>query len=104
VETYIPWNRHEKIKPENLNDFSNIDLSEFHKWLKMAEDFGFYVIVRPGPFICAEYDRGGYPGWLTTLRPEKPKRWMWLRSDDPVYLEWSDHWMKAFCKSVEKTR
>ena len=100
VETYIPWNRHERQKPSGLNDFSKIDFSEFESWLIMAEKFGFYVIVRPGPFICAEYDRGGYPGWLTTLRPEKSKQWMWFRSDDPLYLAWSEHWMKAFCSFI----
>jgi hypothetical protein len=100
VETYIPWNRHETQPPAGLDDFSQIDLSEFNEWLALAESYGFYVIVRPGPFICAEYDRGGYPGWLTPLRPEKPVQWMWFRSDDPLYTAWTDHWMKAFCRSV----
>jgi len=97
VETYIPWNRHETHKPTDSNDFSGIDLKEFGEWLTMAESFGLYIIARPGPFICAEYDRGGYPGWLTTLMPEKTTQWMWLRSDDPTYLVWAAHWMKAFC-------
>ena len=100
VETYIPWNRHELQKPDDLKDFSKIDFSEFESWLTMAEKYGFYVIVRPGPYICAEYDRGGYPGWLTTLRPEKPKQWMWFRSDDPLYILWTEHWMKAFCSFI----
>lgn len=101
IETYIPWNRHEKLKPESLDDFSKIDLSEFHEWLAMAEEYGFYIIVRPGPFICAEYDRGGYPGWLVSMRPVNPQRWMWLRSDDERYQSWaSGHWMKYFCQSI----
>ena len=100
VDTYIPWSRHEKKMPRSIEDYTGIDLSECNTWLKMAEEFGFYVIARPGPFICAEYDRGGYPGWLTTLRPSQPRRWMWYRSDDPVYLQWAAHWMNAACQLI----
>ena len=65
VETYVGWNWHEREKPDSLDDFSKCDLSELDEWLKMAEDeFGLYVILRPGPYICAEWDNGGYPRWL----------------------------------------
>jgi len=62
VETYVPWNWHERDLPAGLDDYSKVDLSEIEAWLKMAQDeFGFYSIVRPGPFICAEWGGGGYP-------------------------------------------
>lgn len=98
VESYVPWNRYEPQKPAGLDDFSKIDLSELDDWLKMAEDFGLYVIIRPGPYICAEWDRGGLPGWLMSEKPADPKQApMWLRSDDPRYVASSKHWYDAVC-------
>ncbi len=70
VETYVAWNWHERRRPESLDDFSKIDMSDLTDWLDMAINrFGFYVILRPGPYICAEWDGGGYPQWLATERP-----------------------------------
>ena len=51
-----------------------IDLADLDDFLKMAEDFGLYVLVRPGPYICAEWDTGGYPQWLLTKKPAAPLR------------------------------
>ena len=98
VETYIPWNWHERDLPTGLDDFSKIDLSEFEAWLKMAQDeFGFYTIVRPGPFICAEWGGGGYPRWLAKFNPWTGKEF-WLRSADDAHIAWSVHWYDAVCK------
>ncbi len=60
VETYVPWNFHEKKKGEF--DFSG--MLDIEKFVKTAQDLGLYVIVRPGPYICAEWDLGGLPAWL----------------------------------------
>jgi len=82
VETYVPWNWHEQQMPAGIDDFSKVDLSEIEAWLNMAEDeFGFYTIVRPGPFICAEWAGGGYPRWLAKFAPGKGDQF-WLRSAD----------------------
>jgi hypothetical protein len=103
VETYTAWNWHERQMPSGLNDFSKMDLKELDEWLTMAEQFGFYIIVRPGPYICAEWDGGGFPQWLMTKKPEKPLRdKAWLRSDDPVFLAWSKHWYDAVCPVIAK--
>ena len=102
VETYVAWNYSEVNKPKGLNDFSQIDLSELDEWLTMAEkEFGLYTIVRPGPYICAEWATGGYPNWLLAFRPEKTKEKLWFRSDDPTYLDWCHHWFKAVTKVVK---
>ena len=70
--------------PADTNDFSKVNLADLDDWLKMAEEFGFYVIVRPGPYICAEWDTGGFPQWLMMKKPGQPLRGKaWLRSDDP---------------------
>lgn len=60
VETYVPWNFHEKKKGEF--DFSG--MLNIEKFVRTAQDLGLYVIVRPGPYICAEWDLGGLPAWL----------------------------------------
>ncbi len=98
VETYVPWNWHERDMPSGLDDFSKVDLSELEAWLKMAQDeFGFYTIVRPGPFICAEWGGGGYPRWLAKFNPWTGKEF-WLRSADDAHIAWSVHWYDAVCK------
>jgi hypothetical protein len=98
VDTYVPWNWHERETPAGLDDFSKVDLSEFEAWLKMAQDeFGFYTIVRPGPFICAEWAGGGYPRWLAKFAPTTGDHF-WLRSADDSDIAWSVHWYDAVCK------
>nr|CAD7200164.1 unnamed protein product [Timema douglasi] len=67
VETYIPWNLHEPRR--NVYDFGNggNDLSPFAdvvSFLKIAQEEDLLVILRPGPFINAEWENGGLPSWL----------------------------------------
>jgi hypothetical protein len=105
VETYTAWNWHEQEKPDSLTDFSKVkNLQDIDDWLTMAEKYGLYVIIRPGPYICAEWDNGGFPRWMSTLeKPAKPLRPQgWLRSDDPVYLAWCKHWYDAVCPIIAK--
>lgn len=60
VETYVCWNLHEPQK--GIYDFSGmLDLERF---LQIAQRLGLYAIVRPSPYICAEWDFGGLPAWL----------------------------------------
>ena len=60
LETYTCWNLHER--KEGQFDFSgNLDLVEY---IKLAGEIGLKVIVRPGPYICSEWDFGGLPSWL----------------------------------------
>ncbi|TWF41741.1 glycosyl hydrolase family 35 [Chitinophaga polysaccharea] len=99
VETYIPWNWHERSMPADINDTSKFDFRDLKAWLKMAqEEFGLYTIVRPGPFLCAEWSGGGYPRWLSLKGPGKGD--LWLRSADPEHIKWSVHWFKAVAKAV----
>ncbi|XP_072268181.1 beta-galactosidase [Pyxicephalus adspersus] len=81
--TYVPWNFHEP-KP-GVYDFSgDHDIETF---LKMANEIGLLVILRAGPYICAEWDMGGLPAWLLA------KKSIVLRSSDPDYLRAVDNWM-----------
>ena len=68
VETYVPWNWHERTMPANPDDNSHFDFADLRRWLKMAqEEFGLYTIVRPGPFICAEFSGGGISSLAGTI-------------------------------------
>ena len=60
VETYIPWNLHEKEKGKF--DFSGI--LDITRLVKLAQELGLMVILRPSPYICAEWEFGGLPYWL----------------------------------------
>jgi hypothetical protein len=101
VETYAAWNYAEPNPPDGPDDFSKMDVTELNDWLAMATDqFGLYVILRPGPYICAEWDGGGYPQWLMTKRPSDFHGQQWLRGDDPTYLAWCKHWYTAVARAA----
>lgn len=76
VETYVPWNMHEPKKGQF--DFQGI--LNIEKFLQIAQDLGLYAIVRPSPFICAEWEFGGMPAWLLTED-------MRIRSSEASYLQ-----------------
>ncbi|MEG2514440.1 MAG: beta-galactosidase, partial [Bacteroidaceae bacterium] len=102
VETYVPWNWHERNMPKSIDDFSQCNFDDLKAWLKMAhEEFGFYTIVRPGPFICAEWAGGAYPRWLAKYRAEKYDASFWLRSAHPEHVKWARHWYRAVCRVFE---
>lgn len=101
VETYIPWNWHERNMPRSVNDYSQCNFDDLKAWLKMAhEEFGLYTIVRPGPFICAEWAGGAYPRWLAKYCPERYDTSFWLRSNHPEHMKWSEHWYNAVCRAL----
>jgi beta-galactosidase GanA len=84
VSVYVAWNYHSPAP--GSYDFTGVrDLGLF---LRMAADTGLYVIARPGPYINAEVDGGGYPGWLATTAGR-------ARSDDPGYLGHVDEYLTA---------
>lgn len=74
---YVFWNIHEQKEGEF--DFSgNNDVAEF---CRLAQKEGMYVIVRPGPYVCAEWDMGGLPWWLLKKKDIR------LRERDPYFME-----------------
>lgn len=82
VETYVAWNFH--APAPGTTDFTGPrDLGRF---LDLAAEADLDVIVRPGPYICAEWEGGGFPGWL--LADERIR----LRCMDPAYLAAVDAW------------
>ena len=91
VETYVCWNLHEPTK--GVFDFSGrLDIK---KYIKIAEKLGLNVIVRPGPYICAEWDMGGLPAWLLA---DKNMR---LRCYDKQYLKHIDSYYNALISEIK---
>lgn len=77
VTTYIPWNWHEPREgQERWSGDCDLDL-----FLRLCARHGLYVIVKPGPYCCAEWDFGGHPDWL--LSKNIP-----LRVLNDAYLEY----------------
>lgn len=76
VETYCCWNLHQR-RPGEFDFSGRLDLG---RYIETARGLGLNVIVRPGPYICAEWEFGGMPSWL--LREELP-----LRCSDRRFLE-----------------
>lgn len=60
VETYVAWNVHQ---PEEER-WCFEGQADVFRFIRTAQEIGLYVIVRPGPYICAEWDFGGLPAWL----------------------------------------
>ncbi len=90
ISTYVFWNLHEP-KP-GVYDFSgNLDVAEF---IRIAQQEGLNVILRPGPYVCAEWELGGYPAWLLA----DPK--MVLRSNDPRFMVPAERWMMRLGKEL----
>ncbi|MBE6674153.1 MAG: beta-galactosidase [Ruminococcaceae bacterium] len=77
VETYCAWNMHEK-KMGEFDFTGNLDIAEF---IRIAESEGLMAIVRPGPYICAEWEFGGLPWWLQTMDD------MEIRCQNKTYME-----------------
>lgn len=84
VEIYFDWDYH---SPRNgVYDFSGI--RDVDRLLDMANEVGIFVIARPGPYINAETDSGGFPGWLTTIKgkPRSP-----AADYTAAYRQWLSH-------------
>lgn len=90
VETYTCWNLHEKT--EGVFDFSGI--LDIEAYIATAEELGLNVILRPGPYICAEWDFGGLPAWL--LKYEN----MSLRCYDEKYLGFVRRYYKELLSRI----
>uniref|UniRef100_A0A8C0H9U7 Galactosidase beta 1 like n=1 Tax=Chelonoidis abingdonii TaxID=106734 RepID=A0A8C0H9U7_CHEAB len=91
VQVYVPWNYHEPLP--GVYDFSgDRDLGHF---LDLTAEMGLLVILRPGPYICAEWEMGGLPAWLL-WKPD-----IVLRSSDPDYLQAVDSWLEVLLPRIK---
>ena len=83
IDVYIPWNFHE-LRPGEWHFEDEHDVSAF---LALAARHGLYVIARPGPYICSEWDGGALPSWL--YQPGAV-----LRQNDETYLKALSGWLE----------
>lgn len=90
VETYAAWNMHEP-QPGKFDFSGMLDIERF---LQIAADVGLKAIVRPGPYICSEWDFGGLPYWL--LKDPNLK----VRCAYPPYLEAVDRYFNELLPRI----
>ena len=91
---YVFWNLHEQ-QPGKFDFSGNKDIAKF---CRLAQKHGMYVIVRPGPYVCAEWEMGGLPWWL--LKKEDVQ----LRTLDPYYMERVGIFMNEVGKQLQISR
>ncbi len=83
ITTYVFWNFHETA-PGHFDFSGRRDIAAF---IRTAQQIGLHVILRPGPYVCAEWDLGGYPAWLLA------DSGMVLRSTDPAFIGPAARWL-----------
>jgi hypothetical protein len=88
VETYVFWNYHEREE-------GRVDLTEFEDFVKLVKEMGFFLIARPGPYVCAEWQRGGIPDWVAAKRFP-------LRSNHLESIRWSQHWFNQVLPVIQR--
>ncbi|HET7552312.1 MAG TPA: beta-galactosidase family protein [Gemmatimonadaceae bacterium] len=90
VSTYVFWNYHELI-PGHYDFSGQRDISAY---VRAAQEEGLFVILRPGPYVCAEWDLGGYPAWLLADSA------VVLRSTDPKFTGPAERWLDRLGKEL----
>ena len=90
ITTYVFWNLHEP-RPGVYDFNGQNDIAEY---IREAQQEGLNVILRPGPYVCAEWELGGYPSWLLKDRS------LVLRSQDPKYTAAVERWFRRLAKEI----
>ncbi len=83
ITTYVFWNEHEP-QPGTYDFSGQRDVAEF---VREAQSEGLFVILRPGPYVCAEWEWGGYPAWLLK------DHGIVVRSTDPKFMQPARRWL-----------
>jgi beta-galactosidase len=92
VATYVFWNVHEPT-PNHFDFTGNNDLAAF---IHAAQQEGLYVILRAGPYSCAEWELGGLPSWLLA----DPASAAAIRSNDPAFMVPAERWINRLAQEV----
>ncbi|KAK8814318.1 hypothetical protein WA158_008180 [Blastocystis sp. Blastoise] len=92
IQTYFSWNLHEPKKGE----FHFEGMLDIDRFFTLIEKYNLTAIARPGPYICGEWEFGGFPYWL--LKEEGIK----LRSSDPKYVKHVDEWFDVLLPILNK--
>jgi beta-galactosidase len=83
ITTYVFWNAHE-TEPGHYDFSGQNDVAEF---IREAQQEGLYVILRPGPYVCSEWEFGGLPAWLLKDKDTQ------VRSTDPKFMQPAQRWL-----------
>uniref|UniRef100_A0A2S2P399 Beta-galactosidase n=1 Tax=Schizaphis graminum TaxID=13262 RepID=A0A2S2P399_SCHGA len=92
VSTYVEWSLHEPYP--GVYNFD--DIADLEYFLQLVKDEGMYLLLRPGPYICAERDFGGFPFWLLNEVPKKR-----LRTNDPSYKHYITKWFSVLMPKID---
>lgn len=90
VATYVFWNFHEE-EPGKWNFEGDRNLAEY---IRIAGEEGLMVILRPGPYVCAEWEFGGYPWWLQQVKGLE------IRRDNPEFLKYTKRYLDRLYQEV----
>ncbi len=90
IGVYMAWNWHEQEEGK----FCFKDDKDLGKWIDLMEDLDLYIIARPGPYICSEWDFGGFPNWLLPKDCE-------MRSLETNFMRYSKRWLKEVNKIIK---
>ena len=90
ISAYVFWAVHEP-QPGEFNFEGQADIARF---VEIAAEEGLFVLLRPGPYVCAEFDFGGYPYWLQN---DSTLKW---RSDNPAFLAACERYLNALGKEL----
>jgi beta-galactosidase len=92
IAAYVFWNYHEQVEGQFDFTSENRNIAEF---IKMVQDEGMWVLLRPGPYVCAEWDFGGLPPYLLKIPDIK------VRCMDPRYMAAVERYVGALSAQVK---
>lgn len=92
IETYVAWNLHEPHPGEYCFD----GIADLEKFIDKVQARGLNMILRPGPYICSEWDNGGFPGWLMALPGIQ------IRRMNKPYLDAVTRWFDVLLPKLQK--
>lgn len=92
IAVYVFWNYHESVPGQFDFSSSNHNIAEF---IRICKEEGMWVLLRPGPYVCGEWDFGGLPAWLLKTPDIK------VRCMDPIYMEALTRYVKHLSTEIK---
>ncbi|CEM37061.1 unnamed protein product [Vitrella brassicaformis CCMP3155] len=95
IQVYVPWNFHEVRAAGNRHEYDFTGDKDLVHFIEAAGEEGLFVLLRPGPYICAEWDYGGLPSRLLTVPDIR------IRSSDKRYMDEVREWFEELLPRVK---
>jgi beta-galactosidase len=92
IQIYVFWNEHEPLK--GVYNFE--DQNDIFKFMDIAKEIGFLVILRPGPYVCGEHEYGGLPWWLLAKGTSN----VLPRTNETNYMNAVNDWFNVFLPKI----